>query len=779
MKNKIFKGLNILKNQINTVATNAANLIDDNLNQNISNIISYLQSNKNKISNNYYSENLKKLNTYYSTSHLDSNPILYIAVVSFHQKKGSIIEFTYPEKDDLLINENIKNYLKSLSVSEGDTPSSIIDNINNQLTYLCLPDGSHSSETDSQFFLIQNFSQILYGISCYRQLQVTNAMKEDDIENTRDCVQKAMCIVSKIPLFGPMSSKLSVTMSAYFNQSSLKDKAIIKELYCNYETGRFKTINVNEILDSFSLRRLISMTKEKIFELMKLILLEGKILVFSHLAHNVCSFIFSFLSIFPCNAFFNLDIEFGGNAKNYFECYKKFGFPIKFFNKNSKLYSLLTLYDVEKVEGKEINSFLIGTTNQLLLNYNKLQYDCIINLDEGKITYNQKLNQNLIKNSKNEKNIFKQISTICQFKKNEKIVSDNWMINNSSENSSTPQLISFEGSDDYLRKIFIEYLTNFLCDIALITHISNELSLDNETKSTQIKKILSNHNSTFIHHWISTTTNFKFWRYEHEEEIWYRSQNISYANNILILYDNGDYYKGEISKGIPNGSGTLIYSKDNMIYTYIGSFINGKKEGKGNLSSKDNLYIYEGNWKEDKKNGQGQLLDHGIQYTGNFVDDIYNGYGCLICKSGDVYEGEFIKGLLYGMGHLNYNNGDIYVGNFEQSFPNGKGQLTYKNGDIYNGDFRNGKKSGKGFLMRKNGEKYDGIFESDLFNGKGIFTKENGEVIKGIWKDGELFEEIDFDENKEEEKSNNEKKEENNEEEQNKKLNEIEDVKSK
>jgi len=745
MKNKLFKGLNIIKNQINNVASNAVNLIEDNQNQNISNIISYLQSNKNKISNNFYNQNLKNLDLYYTKSKLDSNPILYIAVVSFHPKKGSIIEFTYPEKEELLINENILNYLKSLSVSEGDTPSSIIDNINNQLCYLCLPDGSHYSESDSQFFLIQNFSKLLFGISCFRQLKITQAMKEDDIENTRDCVQKAMCIVSKIPFFGPMTSKLSVTMSAFFNQNSLKDKEIIKELFFNYDIKRFKNINVNEILDSFSLRRLIYVTKDKIFELIKLILLEGKILVFSNLAHNVCSFIFSILSIFPCNAFFNLDYDYEGNGKKYYECYNKFGFPLKFLNKKSKLYSLLTLYDVEKLEDTEINSFIVGTTNQLLLNYNKLHYDCIVNIDEGKIIYNSKLNQNLIKNSKTEKNIYKEISNLCQFKKNENIISDNWMLNNSTETINTVDTISFKGNDDHLRKIFIDYLIKFLCDISLISHISNELSLDNETKTNQIKKIISNHNSSFINNWISTTLNFKFWRFEHDEEIWYKSENISYANNILIQYENGDYYKGEISKGIPNGKGTLIYKnmKENKIYTYIGDFVNGKREGNGNLTSNDNLYIYEGEWKDNKKNGNGQLLNNGIQYTGKFNNDIYDGYGCLVCKNGDVLEGDFIKGVLYGMGHLNYNNGDIYVGNFEESLPNGNGQMTYKNGDIYNGDFRNGKKSGKGFLMRKNGEKYDGIFENDLFNGKGVFTKENGDVVNGIWKDGELFEEID------------------------------------
>ena len=87
-----------------------------------------------------------------------------------------------------------------------------------------MPDGAHILKNDSQFFLIQNLPKLLYGISCYRQLQTTTAMKEDEQENTRDYIQKAMCIVSKVPLFGQMASKLSVTMLAYFNQESLKDK---------------------------------------------------------------------------------------------------------------------------------------------------------------------------------------------------------------------------------------------------------------------------------------------------------------------------------------------------------------------------------------------------------------------------------------------------------------------------------------------------------------------------------------------------------------------------
>ena len=743
MKNKFFQGINKLKTQINTITTKAVNIIEDNIIENTENIISELNKTE-KLPETYYSEKLKSQNEYYSISKITSNPILYIAVISFHQKKGSIIEFTYPEKEELLSNEDTLNYIKSLSISKNDTPSSIIDNINNQLTYLCLPDGSHICESDSQFFLIQNYSKILFGISTYRQLQIDQNLKEDEFENNRNCFQKSICIISKIPLFGPMASKLSVTMSAYFNQSSLKDKNIIKDLFLNYDINRFKSINILEILDSFSLKRLIFITKEKIFELIKLVMLEKNILVYSHLSHNVCSFIFSLLSIFPCNAFFNLDFEFEGNAKNYYKCYNQFGFPLKFLNKNSKLYSLLSLFDVEKLEEKNINSYLLGTTNQLFLNYNKLHFDCIINIDEEKITFNPKFNMNLIKKSKIEKNLYKEISNICQFKENENIISDNWMINNSTEMSNSENSTLFKGSDDHLRNIFFNYLNQLLKNISLIIHISKELSLDNETKINQIKKILSNYNSSFINNWISNTLNFKFWYFEHDKEIWYQSENIPYAKNILINYDNGDYYKGEISKGIPNGNGTLINHKKNTIFTYIGTFKNGKKEGVGNLFSSDHLFYYEGNWENDKKNGIGKLINNGIQYNGNFKDDLFNGFGSLICKDGNFLEGEFKEGKLFGIGHLNYKNGNIYVGNFEENLPNGKGQLTYLNGDVYYGNFLNGKKNGKGIFIMKNGDKFNGYFENDLYNGKGILNKNDGNVFKGIWKNGEFSEKVDF-----------------------------------
>jgi hypothetical protein len=209
-----------------------------------------------------------------------------------------------------------------------------------------------------------------------------------------------MCIISKLPLFGQMAAKLSITMLAYFNQDSLKDKKIIKDLYINYDKNYLDRVNVGEILVSFSLKRLIYFTRDKIFSLIKLLMLEKKILVYSHVSNNICSFMFSFLSLFPGGAFFSLDNT--GRMKCYYNCYTPYGLPLKFLNKNSVIYSILTLYDIDKIEEKNIVSYFIGTTNPLLMNYNKIEFDCVINLDDDKITFNKKLNMSVLNMGKKE-----------------------------------------------------------------------------------------------------------------------------------------------------------------------------------------------------------------------------------------------------------------------------------------------------------------------------------------------------------------------------------------
>ena len=837
MKKKIFSGFNFVKKKLTevtqTAVNQAVNLLEDNQSGDyLKDLYLALRNKQLYIDQETYKKNYIPLNKYYKSEPQTSNPILYIAVISFNQKKGAIVEFTYPDIDTLKNTPDSKEYITSLIDKENkslDSFDKVIENINYQLTYLCMPDGAHILKNDSQFFLIQNLPKILYGISCYRQLETTPAMKEDEQENTRDCVQKAMCIVSKVPLFGQMISKLSVTMLAYFNQESLKDKKIIAELYGNYKISSKNTINVNEIMASFSLKKLLSLTNDKIFSIMKLIMLEKKILVYSHISNNVCSFIFSFLSLFPCNAFFNLDYNTTG-SKFYQQCYKPYGLPLKFLNANSVLYSLMTLYDIGDLEKENIKSYFIGTTNPIFMNYKKVEFDCIINIDENKIIFSKLLGNSILRLGKKEKDLMKIINKQYDLnskglnndnmtsgdlvfeesenqnhrmrqkqekKEGSKISPKNNSLYNQKQkieedndiNDEDMNLEEFKGTDDFIRNIFKKYITDFLADIALVKYLvftedyestnnnpnKDSISIHSSDKKIHdLKQVLSGYNYPFILQWITTSKNFRFWNFEHDPELWSLSEHLEKIDGVSKFYENGDHYIGDMKFGLPDGNGTLNTIMDGMGYTYVGEFKKGKKNGRGNLSSKDNKYNYDGGWKDDKKYGIGTLFDNGDKYTGDFVDDKYNGNGTLCGKNGEIFECEFKNGKPHGLGRVTLVNGDVYIGNFEEGKICDQVSIKYKNGESYDGYYKDNKKWGYGCFNFKNGDTYVGDFENDLFNGEGILTKSNGEIQKGIFKDGVFVQKLDkLKREEEEEKRKEEEEKAKNEEKEEKEENEI------
>jgi len=823
MKKKLFSGFNFVKKKITEVTqsavNNAVNLLEDNQSGDyLKDLYLALRNKQLYIDQETYKTKYAPLNKYYKPEPQTSNPILYIAVISFNQKKGAIVEFIYPDIDTLKNNTESNEYLSSLCDKENkslDSVDKVIENINYQLTYLCMPDGAHILKNDSQFFLIQNLPKLLYGISCYRQLETTPAMKEDEQENTRDCVQKAMCIVSKVPLFGQMISKLSVTMLAYFNQESLKDKKIIGELYSNYKISAKNTINVNEIMASFSLKKLLSLTNDKIFSIMKLIMLEKKILVYSHISNNVCSFIFSFLSLFPCNAFFNLDYNTTG-SKFYQQCYKAYGLPLKFLNTNSVLYSLMTLYDIGDLEKENIKSYFIGTTNPIFMNYKKVEFDCIINIDESKIIFSKLLGSSILRLGKKERDLMKLINKQCDISSkgvnNDNMISGDLVFEESENqnhrikqkqeqnighktspkknslyiqkqvseddneiNEEEMNFEEFKGTDDFIRNIFKKYITDFLADIALVKYLvfaedsdisENQINKDrisihsSDKKIHDLKQVLSGYNYSFILQWITSSKNFRFWNYEHDPELWTLSEHLEKIDGVSKFYENGDHYMGDMKFGLPDGNGTLNTILDGMGYTYVGEFKRGKKNGRGNLSSKDNKYNYDGSWKDDKKYGIGTLFDNGDKYTGDFVDDKYNGNGTLCGKNGEIFECEFKDGKPDGLGRVTLVNGDVYIGNFVKGKICDQVSIKYKNGESYDGYYKDNKKWGYGCFNFKNGDTYVGDFENDLFNGEGILTKSNGEIQKGIFKDGVFEKKLDKLKREEEEEKRKKEEEE-------------------
>lgn len=631
-----------------------------------------------------------------------SSPILLIALISFHHKKGSIIEYCYPPRELINKNENISYLIGNKNLST----EKFVEGLLQQLTYICLPDGVHCTKNDTQFFIIQDYNYPLYGISCYAQIK---SERDDTIENTRHFIQKSICIVSVLPLYSPLYAKLSITVETFFNQASLKDKNIINELYKNFFIDGETNFRVDEMNFVFATRKLICFAKEKIFLILKMILLEKKILIFSNISGNVCCFLYNLLALFPGQILFNL--KSGIDIKNYLKCLKMYGLPLKIFNDNYKIYPLISLFEIDEIEQKQDINYIMGTTNQLILNetIKNKKVDLLINIDSMKIMTFLSKNDN--KNNKNDIIEKKEIYENTKIEKELYNSIANKLNENNINYANTVWLNNNEADDEideYLRNEFKKYFKDLLVQLSLCFNIitkNNIIKLLNIPKGdisfTQsifdeksikilIKKLIPNNNYMLFLYFFSKTKSFDYWLKEHNENLFYLSQYIVCDKNITIYLEDGNTY-----------SGSLKY---------------GQFDGNGTMSSTDNKYLYIGEWKDGLKNGVGQLVTEKIKYSGKFINDQFSGSKGILCdEKGNIYEGDFLNGKYEGYGHYQMINGDSYIGEFKNGLFEGKGQLTDKKGNVFNGNFVKGKKDGYGLIITNDGKKIEGKYKNGIF----------------------------------------------------------------
>jgi hypothetical protein len=340
------------------------------------------------------------------------------------------------------------------------------------LTNYALTDGIHLVNKDTEFFFIHSYQKPLYCLSHYVQIKTVidesnNSSTIDDFqENERNCIQKALCVVSTIPLFGNsiiyqnFYTQLVNQMDSFMSQQSLNDKSNLDILYNNL-------LQINDTENDqwmFNLRKLYCYLKEDIFTLVKLILLEKRIIVYSQIPSNVSMFIISLLSLLP-----------GEISQTLLKAHSQNGMPFKVFHDKYLIYPLFSLFDLDpllsKIAANKSINFFIGTTNSMVSNSKKIVYSCKIDLDKPEIKYDKKSissnittpndveekQSNIIsnfveKNIKNEGGIYLSNKKCC--------IKDEWLIPKDNEKHLEENKL--------IKKVITNYIFSIIADISYI-----------------------------------------------------------------------------------------------------------------------------------------------------------------------------------------------------------------------------------------------------------------------------------------------------------------------
>ena len=755
VRSNVVQSMNIkeITTYLKTISENLSNLIKKDKDTIIK------ENNNGKYENAYDLINTKENN--------NNDQILFLALITFHHKQGGVVECTFPPKEKIISSGKLDE-LVDKNNEKVNSKELVLDCILNILVNNCLIDGIHLVDTDSNFFFIHDLNKIIYCLSYYVQKKTDdkeNIIEDDFQENIRGCIQKSICIVSTLPLFGNILTydnyytHLSTQMNLYMNQKSLNDKSALIDIYNKLEKEFHQ-----EQKWMFNLRKAFSILKNDLLIILKLILLEKRIIVFSQIPSNVSLVIMTFLSFLL------------SNGKSCFE--EQNGTPLKLFHQNYLIYPLFTLFDLdpllEKIKNNNNINFIIGTTNNLIATNKKLNYSCLINIDEQKVQYGECLNDSIkIINGKEHKFLVKINELLNQCITNE----------NSNNNQNIkkckidePWIIEYGNGKisklfDSVKKNILVYYVRILYDISyIISEMKNKYENDPYEKILNIHKTINQN----YHKSISQDENIINDQNENnniikkaEKETLPQLEEILADPFPYVIYtvlpikfdslnsfSNSDKNKSILDKKresilikVNNLAAVSEWTKTRNFKKWFCSYkeqiiyhstLNTKEAHTFLYDINDNYY--KGTMLLGRRNGTGEFYykKEEMTYKGEYKDDLKNGHGKLSSKNGKYYYlGDWFKNKMQGNGiYYSYKIGN-YTGQFYQGYFEGKGVLTDLENNVYEGMFHKGRKKGKGEIRFNNGDIFKGEFKNNKYNGKGVLMDSKGNILKeGEFKDG-------------------------------------------
>ncbi|KAI9487840.1 MAG: transport protein Avl9-domain-containing protein [Benjaminiella poitrasii] len=289
-----------------------------------------------------------------------------------------------------------------------------------------------------------------------------------------------------------------------------------------------------------SLRELVQKFKSKTLMLLKLLLLEKRLLFYGYPVETLCTFQYSLMSLVP-GLLRNLQDsgapELDASDKNMTTTEAKvlsdgskeslltyMGLPLHIFEKGSFFQPYLPLQQIEMLSSEHTKSYVVGTTNQIFFHHKSdTKIDVLVNVETGTLEFYNPQLVHLVSPTMADRRWMENIV---------KVLNDTWNQND----PSRPLQNTYLGSDDYVRARFEEYVLSLLSSVK---HAQAHNLIDQAQKSMTANSDDSNHSpeesimtdENEVHNYLSDygmkwltawweTNNFKKWNQFTDHEIY-------------------------------------------------------------------------------------------------------------------------------------------------------------------------------------------------------------------------------------------------------------------
>ncbi|EKD18707.1 transporter Avl9 [Drepanopeziza brunnea f. sp. 'multigermtubi' MB_m1] len=335
-------------------------------------------------------------------------------------------------------------------VPEGVDPA--VENEWPLLPFMALSDGAHASTEDFSYFTLLRPAHpdsnlpatSLFGISCTRQLDSSSLLNRP-ADVTRSTVQKAVVVIADTPqFFGMLRERLSVVTTAWFAQREFTDTEILKRFQESLQDEKERGVGAGEEdreeYLGMSLRELVREFRWQTLVLFKCCLLQPKGSLFG-----------------PYTPLQQLDILADYGTKSY----------------------------------------IVGSTNSLLLQQKDRYSDILINLDSSTINISSSSLRSALALSVADR---RWIDFITQS------VNDTW----DGANPGRPKTMGYVGSEEFIRLQFEEYLLSLISAVKCHNYMQNHA----HNPKAHLPQVQGDPSHDFGADWIeawSRSENYRIW----------------------------------------------------------------------------------------------------------------------------------------------------------------------------------------------------------------------------------------------------------------------------
>ncbi|OIW28419.1 hypothetical protein CONLIGDRAFT_558642, partial [Coniochaeta ligniaria NRRL 30616] len=391
-----------------------------------------------------------------------------VSVVDFHHARGPEVE-------------------KWFGAEEGRDPA--VDYDWTLLPFMALSDGAHAATEDFSYFTLLRPAlgsdgapaTSLFGISCTRQMDASQLLvRPADV--TRSTVQKAVVVIADSPqYFGVLRERLGVVTAAWFAQREFGDTEILRRFQESLAEEKRRGLTVGgeeedrDLYLGMSLRELVREFRAQTLVLLKCCLLQPKMLFFGSRCERLCMMQFSLISLIP-GLLRNLQDCAGPELDNYERKLAKptslrtsdrnsllayMGLPLQIFGKGSLFGPYTPLQQLDVLADFGTKSYIVGSTNSLLLQQRDRYSDILINLDDDSINITSTSLKQALQLSVPDR---RWIDFITQ------MVNDTW----DESNPGRPKTMGYVGSEEFIRLQFEEYLLSLISSVKYHNYLARQ-----------------------------------------------------------------------------------------------------------------------------------------------------------------------------------------------------------------------------------------------------------------------------------------------------------------